>query len=82
MDRMPNWHTPIPTRLYTTSKRTTYKKIWRTTWTRMTRRLPNRPPLKDECQDSRQYEGRMLEFGTTRICWASSQNVQYPPPQR
>ena len=37
------------------------------------------PPLKDECQGSRQDEGRMLEFGTARICWASSQNVQYPP---
>ena len=39
------------------------------------------PPLKDECQDPRQDEGRMLEFGTARICQTTSQNAQYPPPQ-
>ena len=42
-------------------------------------RLSNRR-LKDECQGPRHDEGRMLEFGTARICWASSQNVRYPPP--
>ena len=36
---------------------------------------------QDECQGPRQDEGRMLEFGTAKICWTSSQNVQYPPPQ-
>ena len=35
---------------------------------------------KDECQGPRQDEGRMLEFGTARICWTSCQNVQHSPP--
>ena len=42
-------------------------------------RLP--PPLEAECQGPRQDEGRMLEFGTPRICWTSCQNVQHSPPQ-
>ena len=38
-------------------------------------------PLKDKCQGPRQDEGRMLKFGTARICLTTSQNVQYPPSQ-
>ena len=69
---------------YTTSKHPNCTKTWRTTWTRMT--LPTirstTPPLEDERQGLRQDEGRMLEYGTSRIWWASCQNLQHPPPQR
>ena len=53
-------------------------QLGRVRYVRLSSRPP--PPLKDECQGPRQDEGRMLEFGTARICWATSQNVQYPPP--
>ena len=69
-----NKPTPILTLLYTTSKRLTYTKIWRTTWTRLGPTIQSTTPsLKDECQALRQDEGRMLEFGTARIYWSMSQ---------
>ena len=73
-DRVKNWPTPIPTLLYTTFKRPTYTKIWRTTWTHTIRPTiqSTTPPLKEECQGPRQDEERILEFGTPKICWASS----------
>ena len=70
MDRVPNWHTPIRTGLYTTSKRTTYTNIWWTNSTRLTRLTTQSttPLCKDECQGPRQVSDECSSLALQEFC--------------